>query len=458
MKSLLVITTLILWSLLPMVVQGQDSLRPVLSGSLLTDQRVLAKQGDWAWNESRIVLNLDQRVAGQGRFHAGVWFRNLGIPNVSELSSLYNKGMVDPVQGEVQEAYVQYTGFLLKNLDLTIGRQRIAWGTADKLNPTDLLNPADLEDILDFGRRRGSDGLSLMYYPGRDVSLQAVYLPWFQPSNLPVGLFSSVLFPAFELPLGLVVKQTTDTVILPKFNLKTSATAGFRAKALLAGIDVSVSYLTAPYGLPTATYNLLSPIDAQGGTAIHTTLEFPRFHIAGVDFATSVAGIGLWGEAAWHIPAQKVTMQTDLSPFFPGSPVPMVLDSVVLDPDKPFLKWIVGADYHFADGSYLNLQFLHGFLHEQSAESLEDYLFVRYEKSFFREKLKVAPLSGALVVTSWDDIKNGYALAYMPEITYQVNPNAQMTLAAALFHGEGESIFAGLKHYDMVMLKVKYSF
>jgi len=131
---------------------------------------------------------------------------------------------------------------------------------------------------------------------------------------------------------------------------------------------------------------------------------------------------------------------------------------VVLDPGKPFLKWIVGADYHFADGSYLNLQFLHGFMHEQSTESIEDYLFVRYEKSFFREKLKVTPLSGAVVVTQWSDLKNGYALAYLPEITYRVNPNAEMALAVALFHGEGESLFAGLKHHDMVMLKFKYSF
>jgi hypothetical protein len=297
-----------------------------------------------------------------------------------------------------------------------------------------------------------------MFYPGRDISLQAVYLPWFQPANLPVGIFSSVLFPSVELPLGLVVKQMSDTVIFPKFNMKTSATAGFRAKALLFGIDVSVSYLTAPAGLPTATYNLLSPVDIQGGTSIHTTLEFPRFHIAGVDFSTDVAGIGLWGEAALHIPAKMVTMRTDLSPFFPGTPAPMVIDSVVLDPGKPFLKWIVGADYHFADGSYLNLQFLHGFMHEQSTESIEDYLFVRYEKSFFREKLKVTPLSGAVVVTQWSDLKNGYALAYLPEITYRVNPNAEMALAVALFHGEGESLFAGLKHHDMVMLKFKYSF
>jgi len=46
---------------------------------------------------------------------------------------------------------------LTSTLDIRIGRQRIAWGTADKLNPTDNLNPDDLEDIFDFGKHLDSN-------------------------------------------------------------------------------------------------------------------------------------------------------------------------------------------------------------------------------------------------------------------------------------------------------------
>ncbi|MCK7509029.1 MAG: hypothetical protein MZV70_36675 [Desulfobacterales bacterium] len=77
---------------------------------------------------------------------------------------MYNKGIVDPYNLEIRELYIQLYGFLFDNLDVTSGRQRIVWGTADKLNPTDNLNPLDLEDILDFGRRRGSDAINLNYY------------------------------------------------------------------------------------------------------------------------------------------------------------------------------------------------------------------------------------------------------------------------------------------------------
>ncbi len=132
--------------------QEDNSLK--LSGELLTDERFLLKEkNDWAWNENRLTLQLDKRMENS-KFFTEVWLRNIGLPNITQSSDLYNKGIVDPYNLEVREAYVQLFGFLTKNLDLTIGRQRIIWGTADKLNPTDNLNPLDLEDILDFGRRR----------------------------------------------------------------------------------------------------------------------------------------------------------------------------------------------------------------------------------------------------------------------------------------------------------------
>jgi hypothetical protein len=50
-------------------------------------------------------------------------------------------------------------------LELTVGRQRIAWRTADRLNPTDNINAYDLEDIWDFGRHHGSE----LFYPRINV-------------------------------------------------------------------------------------------------------------------------------------------------------------------------------------------------------------------------------------------------------------------------------------------------
>ena len=176
------------------VTNAQEETNLKLSGELLTDQRFLLKSpNDWAWNENRLTLRLEKKITANSKFYSEVWLRNIGLPGINSSSDLYNKGIIDPYNLEIREAYVQLYGFLTKNLDVTIGRQRIVWGTADKLNPTDNLNPYDLEDVLDFGRHRGSDAISLNYYFSSDFSLQGVYIPVFQPANMPVGVFANAL-------------------------------------------------------------------------------------------------------------------------------------------------------------------------------------------------------------------------------------------------------------------------
>jgi hypothetical protein len=36
--------------------------------------------------------------------------------------------------------------------------------------------------------------------------------------------------------------------------------------------------------------------------------------------------------------------------------------------------------------------------------------------------------------------------------------NAEIILSAAIFDGKGDNIFSGLKDYNMMMFKLKYSF
>lgn len=437
--------------------QEDNSLK--LTGELLTDERLLLKdKNDWAWNENRLTLKLDKRIAGNSKFYSEVWLRNIGLPTASQSADLYNKGIVDPYNLEIREAYVQLNDFLTKNLDVTIGRQRIVWGTADKLNPTDNLNPLDLEDILDFGRRRGSDAINLNYYLSNDFSLQGVFVPFFQPANMPVGVFATALNPTMELPQGMVLKSFSDTVLMPRYNLGVSSTAGFKFKGFAKGVDFSVSYVWGYDGLPFVTKNAFIPVDLSGGISIASELSFARIHIIGADMATSIAGIGFWAEAATFVPEKDVIMTNDLSAFYPTSPVPVTKDSLLLDKTKPYLKFVVGGDYNFSDGSYLNLQYMHGFVHERGAENLNDYFFLRYEKKFFNEKLKVAPIGGGFIVTDWNNIKDNYALVYMPEIAYQATINSEITLATTIFDGKGDNLFSNLKDYNMFMLKLKYSF
>jgi len=430
-----------------------------ISGELFNDERFLLKEpNNWAWNENRLSLKLDKQISGESKFYSEVWIRNFGLPGVVQSNDLYNKGIVDPYNLEIREAYVQLNGFLSKKLDLTIGRQQFAWGTADELNPTDNLNPYDLEDILDFGRKRGSDAINLQYYFNYDFSLQGVFVPFFQPANMPVGVFANVLNPSMELPQGMVLKSFSDTLMMPKYNLGESSTAGLRFKGFAKGINFSVSYVWGYDGLPFVTRNTSMPVDTLGGININSQLSYARTHIIGADLVTSIAGIGVWAEAAVFIPDADVVMTNDLSAIFPGSPLPVTQHSMLLEKNEPYVKFVVGGDYFFADGSYLNMQYLHGFIHERGADELNDYFFLRYEKTFFNEKLKIIPIEGGFIVTDWSDIKENYAIAYLPQISYQATPNTEITLSASIFDGKGDNLFTALKDYNMLMFKLKYSF
>jgi len=439
--------------------QAQDESKLKISGELLTDDRFLLKgKNDWAWNENRLTLKFDKKITDNSKFYSEVWLRNIGLPNLSTSADLYNKGIVDPYNMEIREAYVQLFGFLTKNLDLTIGRQRIVWGTADKLNPTDNLNPYDMEDILDFGRHRASDAINMNYYLNNDFSLQGVFVPFFQPANMPIGIFANALNPTMELPQGMVLKGFSDTLLMPGYNLGESSTAGLKFKGMVKGVDFSLSYIWGRDGLPVATRNKFTPVGTLGGININSQLSFTRTHIIGADLSTSIAGIGFWAEAAAFIPEKDVIMTNDLSAFYPLSPVPVTIDTTILDKKKPYIKFIVGGDYNFSDGSYLNFQYMHGFINEKGNENLNDYFFMRYEKKFFNEKLKFAPIGGAFIVTDWNKIEDNYAVAYMPQVSYKATEDIEITLSAAIFDGKGDNLFANLKDYNMFMFKLNYSF
>ena len=439
--------------------QVPDENKLKLSGELLTDERFLLKEpNNWAWNENRLTLDLDKKITGNTKFHSEIWLRNIGLPDLATSSDLYNKGMVEPYNLEIREAYVQINGFLTEKLDLSIGRQRIAWGTGDKLNPTDNLNPYDMEDILDFGRHRGSEAINLNYYFNNSFSMQGVFIPFFEPANMPVGIFSNALNPGMDLPPGMILTGFTDTLLMPQNNIKQASVTGLKFKGFIKGVDFSVSYVRGIDGLPVSTTNTILPVDTLGGVNIHSELSFARFHIFGADMATSIGGMGFWSELALFVPEKNMVMNTDLSALYPLSPVPVIQKSEILDKAKPYLKFIIGGDYFFADGSYFNMQYMHGFIHEKGNENLNDYFFLRYEKKFFNEKLNVAPIGGGFIVSDWNDIKNNYTLIYMPEITYQATANTEITLSSVFFEGKGDNIFTSLKDFNMFMFKMKYSF
>lgn len=437
----------------PFILEAQEN--PLqLYGELYTDFRFRLENGDWSWNENRLDLQLDKRFADKARFHSEIWFRSFGFPVINQAEQLFNKDETSPYNIDLREAYVELYGLFTKDLDMKIGRQRIAWGTADRLNPTDNLNAYDLEDIWDFGRHNGSDAIRATYYLG-DFYLEADYILFFRPATLPRGDLSSVLMSSFpiSLPPGFFINDMSDSIAMPSGNLAESATFGLKFGGYTGLFDFSASYIYGRDGFPMPYYNRITIEDLNtGALSVRSYMSFPRYHIFGADVAGNIGSVGVWAEAAAFLPKEEVVMTSQVIEFS----VPPT-DTVLLG-KKPFFKAVAGADYTIRGGHYFNFQYLHGFVHERGASELNDYFVLAYEKMLFNDKLRIRPLTMAFVVDEWRDVPENYALIYSPFIDYMPNSNTEISLGTRLIWGKGNNPFATLKDKDEFVFSVRFKF
>ncbi len=418
------------------------------SGYFSTDHRILIKDDyPLSFEEYRLNLNPQQNINDNVKFYSEIWIRSFGLPNIKNLDDLFSKDNLTPFEIDIREAYIDILKFPLNNIDLRIGRQRIAWGTADKINPTDNLNPLDLEDIWDFGRHLGSNGIRIDGYI-KDFNISYAFIPRFTPALLPKnGLYTN--YSNIILPPNINPVNITNATTLPDYNIK-NAIHGLRLKRNIFNFDLSMSYVYGRDCLPILNYTTIIPQDTFGNVNIYNELVFPKMHIFGMDLAGAIGDIGLWAEGGLFLP-ESINYQIDLSQIGMG-----VIDSLILD-NKPYIKFVIGSDYTFKNGIYINLQYVHGFFQERG-EGIEDYLLMGLEWKLFEERLRLMPLSGGLEIKDFSDFKNNYALVYAPEISYKPVENCELSIGLRLIAGKETTNFGRLKNSDEFLLKARYNF
>jgi hypothetical protein len=199
------LVSFLILTLIPTVVLAQVE----IGGYILTDTRLFfQKNYKFYWNENRFDLKIEASPLKSAHVYIEFWGRSFGLPEVKTSSDLMQreKDKVFPRSILFREAYVDLYGFISPNLDIRIGLQRIAWGTGDKLNPTDNLNPDDLEDIWDFGRHLGSQAIKASYYLG-DYTLTAVFIPVFTTATMPIKEWAEAFSSPPEFPLGVDLRN-----------------------------------------------------------------------------------------------------------------------------------------------------------------------------------------------------------------------------------------------------------
>ncbi len=415
-----------------------------------TDNRLLIKDWSFAWQEYRLSLQTDYKPNDNVHLFSEIWIRSFGFPDIMTSYDLSDKQKIAPVEFDLREAYIDLYGFISNNLDLRIGRQRIAWGSADKLNPTDNLNPNDLQDIWDFGRHQASNSIKASYYINK-WSVAGVFIPTFSPAILPSGDWAAAFYPTFSLPAGLAYQNITDTIIMPERTLKQSAIYGAKVNGNVFNYDISLSYVYGRYDLPLLTRMAFIPTVNPGEVDLKCQLEYPRTHIIGFDVAGAIKDVGVWAEAAMFISEQTI-LTTDLSLLGLGTS-----DTVILS-NKPYLRYILGLDYTLKNGIYINAQYLHGFVNERGSNNLEDYFMIGLDYKLLKDKLKLSPVNGAIEIKQWKDIKQNYAWVWTPEISYSPVAGAEIILGYRVLGGKTTTMFGRVKDNDEITLKIKYNF
>lgn len=253
------------------------------------------------------------RVQPEGTLDLGSWGRVFAAVELrgDGVASRRNRAWTD-------EAFVDlYVG----PVDVRVGRQILAWGRADALNPTDYLGSRDYTDVLDADQERlAQDALKLTWFASRG-SVEVVFAPRARPSLVPIpdsrwwpprqDASSAVPAPSVRL---------TDDPARPG----RSAALGVRASASVRSVDLALSLYRGPWHLSALVAHPPTP-DPEGTVVVEVTTVSPRLSAVGFDLATVVGQVGLHAEAATYL-------FDDREASAPGL-------------DGPFLRYVVGWDY-----------------------------------------------------------------------------------------------------------------
>ena len=173
-------------------------------------------------------------------------------------------------------------------LDVALGKQIYAWGTADAFNPTDNLNAYDYLDPFDreslAGEKLGLWSAALRLTAGATTGTFVV-APAFMPSRLPLPRSRWVP----EIPTNFVgAAGDREVPGISAGNIQYAA----RVRTTVRGVDVSASYYDGFEHLPILRVSSL-PV-APGASIPLFTPVYTRVKVPGLDVSTT------WGKFELH--------------------------------------------------------------------------------------------------------------------------------------------------------------
>lgn len=118
----------------------------------------------------RTLLTYQYNLNPGGTFSAGL---GQGGGYLADLSAVVAEGRDAILYTELDRLYLEW---FQGDFQATLGRQRIAWGTALVWNPTDIFNPYSILEF-DYEERPGTDAARLQYFTGPTSKIELAVSP-----------------------------------------------------------------------------------------------------------------------------------------------------------------------------------------------------------------------------------------------------------------------------------------
>lgn len=328
--------------------------------------------------------------------------------------------------GELREAFVSWRG---STLDITAGRRIVAWGRADRINPTDVISSRDFTLLFaeDDDQRRGNTVVTAAY-PIEDFTLSALWLPEFRPN----------IYPIPKSP-GVTVDEEDGRFDPAQF--------AARVDHVGVGLDWSAFFFD---GIDRNPDFLITGIDASG---VSVATSYRRTRILGGDFAANAGDYGLRGEIAYHMPSND--------------------DAAVGFEKGAFLAAVIGADRNITEFLNVNVQYLlHHTVDYTDPRAIADPVTRAVaEKGALLNNQLVRTQHGATVrvaYTTWHDTLvlelaaagffTDQSAVLRPKASYAITDRVKAVLGVDRFFGDEDTFFGQLQDNTTVYLELRYGF
>lgn len=314
---------------------------------------------------------------------------------------------------------------------LRVGKQIVAWGRADGINPTDNLTPHDYRVLLPFeeDQRFGTTAIKFDAYLDTEYTLTLFTTPYFLPSKL-------------ALPTdGATVIETR-----PEHRWSNSE-VGIKLDKVGDSLDGSVSYYHGFSLLPEFRPLGLTP------TGPLLQLRYPEIDVLGADVAHNAGRYGFRAEVA-YIRTEDRQGEDPVAP-------------------NPYVYVVAGADRTFLDSFSVNLQLVGRWVQyytrpENIADPLAREAAIQNAITFGQQDRASYGMTSRLSNKWLNDTLEAEVLTFVnfrrssfyvrPLITYAFTDHFRTTIGGELYSGADDTFFGRYKRNSGPFAELRYSF